>query len=133
MEHETASGEPLYEQAPVLKMVHIDKSLNRPLVTAVAIFSNVIVSTLHLCLILYLLSYYQVAEHTTMEWHQVSIIPFSGLVKCLQHGCGQKWESELPWFVPIAYSHLLLGMKIKGQNCSKLVATTEGFCQCPTT
>lgn len=68
-----------------------------------------------------------------MEWHQVSIIPFSGLVKCLQHGCGQKWESGLPWFVPIAYSHLLLGMKIKGQNCSKLVATTEAFCQCPAT
>lgn len=63
----TASGEPPYEQAPVLKQMHIDKSLNRPLVTALTIFSNVTVSILHLGLILYLLSYYQVAEHTTME------------------------------------------------------------------
>lgn len=67
MQRGTASGEPLYEQAPVQKQMHIDKSLNRPLVTALAIFSNITVSTLHLGLILYLLSYYQVAEHTTME------------------------------------------------------------------
>lgn len=53
------------------------------LLTATAAFSNSTISTLHLGLTLYLLSYYEVAQPTddlpvtTLEWHQVSVIQFS--------------------------------------------------------
>lgn len=45
------------------------------------------ISSLHLGVILYLLSYYEVAQHTDdlpgtpLEWHPVSAVQFSGLVK----------------------------------------------------
>lgn len=44
-------------------------------------------SSLHLAVILYLLSYYEVAQHTDglpvtpLEWQPVSVIQFSGLTK----------------------------------------------------
>ena len=40
-------------------------------------------------------------------------------------GCGQKRESEWPWFVPFAYARPLLGVRLRGQNCPEFVATTE--------
>lgn len=55
----------------------------KQLLTATAAFSNSTISTLHLGLTLYLLSYYEVAQPTddlpvtTLEWHQVSVIQFS--------------------------------------------------------
>lgn len=59
----------------------------KQLLTATAAFSNSTLSTLHLGLTLYLLSYYEVAQPTddlpvtTLEWHQVSVIQFSWLAK----------------------------------------------------